>query len=231
MAIVLDSFKQYTAEYWERHRGKPGGSDAKSIATPSTGKYPSSADTLINALIAQRFDPMYGFYEETASRAMRNGLMSEPQMRASYEFDNDATCREVGLVVSDDEFWCCSPDALIGDYGLVEGKVPELKTHIGYLRNGALPDDYRPQCHFNLIVTEREWVDWVSWSPYLSSLSIRVTRDDYTAKLEQNMERFRTEYSEALAKIEALLPPTPPPVIVRVGAFGEFEVTPQDAYF
>lgn len=235
MTVILDSFRQYTADYWEVHRGIPGGSDASSIITAAKGDYArkSTRDGLIAKLLADRIDPMYGWHDEVATRAMRQGILDEPAARKSYEFDSDCEVREVGLVLTDDRRFCCSPDGLVGDDGLVELKRPTLKVHMGYCLAGTLPNDYRPQVHWNLIVTERKWCDWISWNPLYPALTIRVEPDEYTEKLRGYMERFAGEYEQAKAKIDAgvPLPETPEPVVISATGFEQIETTPQDAYW
>lgn len=215
---------QYTAEYWQAHRGLPGASSADKVATPGKGDYPASAQTLIAQLISDRFNPMYGMHEETASKAMQHGLWSEPQARKNLEFELDCTIREVGLCITDDGRFVCSPDGLIGDDGGIEMKVPNTSTHVKYMLDGGLPDCYRPQLHWSLIVTGRPWWIWCSFNHYLPSVIVRVTPDEFTEKLRANMERFHGEYMAALAKVESMIPPPPPPVVLDCGVLGTVEV-------
>jgi hypothetical protein len=222
--------KQYDWDYWCAHKGHPGASDADKVATPAKGDYPASAQTLINQQIFNRLNPTYGMFEDTASKAMRNGLEREPEARRFAEFEMDKEIREVGLVFDDLDQYCCSPDGLlVGDDAGIELKVPNGDTHIGYLRAGELPQCYRPQCHWSMVVTgfDRWW--FMSWSPIAAPLLIEVRRDEYTAKVAENMKRWWGEYMEAWSKIEATLPPPPPPKILTAAGFEPVELRAYEA--
>ena len=226
--------KQYTWEYFQAHCGVAGASNASSIATPAKGDYPASAKTLICQLLADKLDPQYGMYEDTSTAAMKNGLVREPEARRFAEFELDCEIRQAGLLLTDDGRFCCSPDGLIGDDGGIELKVPNAATHVKYLLAGKLPDDYRPQVHWSLIVTERKFWYFMSWSPFMVPLVVRVEPDEYTEKLRANMERFWKEYQEAKVKFEKLIPQPPSiesPVVVDIPAFGQVELPSYESHY
>lgn len=228
----IASKKQYTAEYWDAHRGIAGASDAEHVATPVDGKYPASSKTLIAQLIADTYDPCYGMYDDGGTRSMRNGLWSEPQAKAAIEFELSCQIQEVGFCIAEIPVspgvvarFGCSPDGFIGDGGGIECKVPDHKTHVKYLLAGTLPTEYRPQVHWSLIVTGRKWWKWVSWNPYLPPVIVHVEPDDYTKKVAENMGRFWSDYQNALYTIEQKFPPPPPPTVYDGGpVIGSVEV-------
>ena len=69
--------------------------------------------------------------------------------------------------------------------------------------DGGLPAQYKPQVHWCLVVTGREWWDFCSYSGGLPPVLVRVTPDDYTDKVRECMEKFWTRYQELLAKVMA----------------------------
>ncbi len=50
-------------------------------------------------------------------------------------------------------------------------------------------------------MTGRKWVDFVSYCPGLDPLMVRVTPDEFTAKLGEALEEFWKKFVAAKAKI------------------------------
>lgn len=107
--------------------------------------------------------------------------------------------------VTDGGFWSCgewygaSPDGLVGESGLFEGKAPKFTTHIRYLKDGKLPNEYKWQTVMQMYVTGREWVDFQSYEPNLPAFRIRVERDQ---KLETELVK---QLSIAVDQAEELI--------------------------
>lgn len=200
--MILHTFKQYSELWWKAHKGRPSASNFGKIITPAKGDYSKSAVEYAYELIAELFDPDYGMKDEYATAAMRNGTIKEPEARRFYEFERNCDVVQVGLCETDDGRFVCSPDAMVGDDGCLELKAPAYKTHIKYLIGGKLPDEYRPQVHGHLLVTKREWCDFMSYCPGLPPLLVRVTVDDYTLRLAEALEQFWKTYTEIRQKIE-----------------------------
>lgn len=195
---------QYSPEWWAIRRGVPTASAFDNIITP-TGKPSASMRKYACQLIAEKFDAYYGQEEQYQSAAMESGSLLEPQAKSFYEYTRDVEVREVGFCFVDGDRYGCSPDALIGEAGVLESKSPLPKTHIEYLIGDDVPDKYRPQCHGHLIVTGREWCDFQSYLPGFPPLVVRVVPDAYTAALKSAVDTFCDMYAEMLASVEARL--------------------------
>lgn len=196
---------QYSPEWFYHRCGIPTASEFDSIITPAKGEQ-AKWDTYIHRLIADLYRPDYGIAEDYVSTAMENGSLIEPEARDWYAFQTGNKVEQVGFCTTDDGRFGCSPDALVGDDGVLELKCPEPHTHVGYLLAGVLPPKYRPQCHGHLIVTGRAWLDFMSFSNGLPPLLVRVKPDEYTEKLRTLLDGFWTAYQHTLA-----LMPEPPP--------------------
>lgn len=91
-----------------------------------------------------------------------------------------APVQEVGFVTNDKWGFTIgySPDGLIGDDGLIEAKSRmqkhQVKTVIENQTAGTVPDDYLLQVQTGLLVTERKWLDFLSYSGGLPMAVIRV---------------------------------------------------------
>jgi hypothetical protein len=70
-----------------------------------------------------------------------------------------------------------SPDGLVGADGLVECKSRRAKFQIETIISGAMPDDFVIQAQTGLLVSERKWLDFVSFSGGLPMVTIRVLPD------------------------------------------------------
>ena len=217
-------FPQYTPEWDAIRRGIATASGAPKIITPAKGELSKSMVEYAYELIADTYDPMYGYREDYVSAAMKNGIVMEPEARRWYEFEADCDVTQVGFCLTDDGRFGCSPDGLVGECGGLELKTPLLKTHARYLAEDQMPNEYKPQVHWSLIVTGREWWDFMSYSPGLPPYRCRVVPDEYTEKLRAAMETFWTQYQEIKQKVEAKFPPPPPPKVLNVAGVEPTEV-------
>lgn len=101
-------------------------------------------------------------------RIIKWGKEQEENARLAYEFVTGNEVTEVGFIKhSTIKNLGASPDGLILKNGLVEFKCPESTTHIDYILAGVVPDEYKPQMLDQLLVTERDWCDFVSYDPRL----------------------------------------------------------------
>lgn len=191
---IFDGFQQQSPEWWAIRRGLPTASAFDRIITPARGEASKQQEGYINELVAEMFDQQYSREPDRGfvSQAMQDGIDGEPAARLWYEFDRGVEVRQVGFCKSDCERYGCSPDGLIGDDGVLELKRPILKTFIGYLRDGGLPLEYKAQVHGELVVTGRQWCDFVAYSPVgqFDSLVVRVTWDEFTDKMQREVIAF-----------------------------------------
>ena len=165
--------EQRSPEWFAARLGVPSASQFGKIVTP-TGKRSTQADGYINKLVAEILTGKSD--QQEPNEAMARGTELEPEARAYYELIG-GTVEEVGFCLHDDGFGC-SPDGLVGDTGLLEIKCPLAHTHVEYLREGVLPGLYVPQVQGQLLVTGREWCDFLSYHPDMKPLLIRVERDE-----------------------------------------------------
>ena len=66
-----------------------------------------------------------------------------------------------------------SPDAIVGQYGLVECKSRRQKYQIQTIVDGVVPPEYMIQIQTGLLVSEREWLDFISYSGGLPMFAMR----------------------------------------------------------
>lgn len=130
-----------------------------SVLAPSTG---DMAKTLMHTLIAERItnhvEPVF------PNRAMQRGTMDEPYARAAYA-EEHAPVTEVGFITEDKHGFILgySPDGLVGDDGLIEIKSRDQKTQLLTFLHNEVPAANMAQLQGGLLVTQRAWIDYVSY--------------------------------------------------------------------
>jgi putative phage-type endonuclease len=184
--IILDC-EQGTSEWLQARLGIPTASSFDSIIT-STGKPSTQADAYANKLIAEWL--VGAPVDEYKNDWMLRGNELEPQARAYYEMQADCEVKQVGFVLRDDRRVGCSPDGLTAG-GLVEIKCPAPHTHVEYLLNGKVPTKYIPQVQGQMLITESEWCDFVSYHPLMPPVIVRVARDEkFIAALNEELDKL-----------------------------------------
>lgn len=200
MKIFAD-IVQGTDEWKAIRKGKPTASRFGDIITAAKGELSKSAVPYIRELIGECFVPDWEDWQ--GNKFTDRGKEYEPEAREAFAAETGLDVQEVGFVLADDGICGCSPDALILDaagnpVSGLELKCPIPKTHIGYVMEGGLPDDYKQQVHGSMAVTGlSEWHFW-SYFPGLKPLHVVVQRDDYTAKVEAALSKFVAQYRDAM---------------------------------
>lgn len=202
MAKIL-TFPQRSPEWYAARRGVPTASEFGSIITPKRGEYASAADTYINQLIDEVVRPDAG-QAFTGNRHTERGELLEDDARELYAFEREVVPQQVGFILNDAGTLGCSPDSLIQLDGGLEIKCPDGPTHVKWMRAGGVPDEHKPQVHGSLIITGREYWDFLSYCPGYDPLIVRVTPDGFTEKLRGHLDRFVAEYHAARAKFLGL---------------------------
>lgn len=194
--------EQRTDEWYEARRGVPTASSFGKLIT-STGKRAASANAYIDELIAEKLTGESKFIPTTA--AMQYGIDTEQKAREYYEFMYEKEVIEVGLCLHDEISAGASPDALIGDDGLLEVKCPQSHTMVKYLRENRLPPEYKAQVMGQLWICGREWADFLAYHEKMKPLLIRVERDeefiaDLSAIVTKAVETIDQNYEELRGK-------------------------------
>jgi hypothetical protein len=136
---------------------------------------------------------------------MDRGMELEAEAVSQYEFMREIEASTIGLVVTDDEKTCCSPDRLVGEDGLLELKVPAPQTQVEYLLSDELVHNYWPQLQGQLFVTGRAWVDIMAYHPEMPPVISRVTRDaGYIDCMEVLLGKATAYIDEKMAFITSL---------------------------
>lgn len=136
--------------------------------------------------------------------AMLRGIELEDEARKLYELTTDDEVKTVGICYANEDMkYACSPDGLIGDDGGIEIKVPSLAVHVEYLLSGKMPSEYFQQVQGNMYVTGRKFWIFMSYTPGIRPLIIRVERDEkFIAALDHEINKFCLELEQITEKIK-----------------------------
>lgn len=174
---------QGSDEWLKARCGLLTASEMKLIVTPTTLK-PTSNDkerAHLYELLAQRINgprAEQGFQ----SYDMIRGHAEEAEARYLYEchYEPVQTC---GFVTNSRWGFTlgCSPDGLVGRDGMLETKSRaakyQVETLLEFFPRGLIPDEFRIQVQTALLVTERKWCDFISYSNGMPMATIRVEPD------------------------------------------------------
>ena len=147
--------------------------------------------------------------------AMQDGIDRERFARMLYEAETQQVVEQIGFTLHPLwDFFGGSADGLCGDDGGVELKCPTEAVHLGYYRDiDLLIAEYKWQAIGNMICSERQWWDLVSFQPFfpdaMKLVRTRLTRDEFAAEIAQIEEAVPQFHAEVEAEIADLgQPPT-----------------------
>jgi putative phage-type endonuclease len=201
---------QGTPEWHDQRRGMVTASAVGTLVTASTLK-PAQNDTsrgLTAMLVAERIT---GYTDPTFfNDDMLRGTLDEPRARDLYS-EHYAEARETGFLVRDDWGYQIgySPDGLVGDDGLIEVKAPRAKTHLRTVLADEVPAQHMAQLQAGLLVSGRQWIDFISYSGGMPMWKKRVLPDQRwfdaivaaVALFEKTAEQMISDY---LTKVDGL---------------------------
>jgi len=109
---------------------------------------------------------------------MLRGMDDEILARGLYE-KTYAPVTTMGFITNDRWGFTigCSPDGLVGEHGTLECKSRRQKYQFETIATRTMPDDYVLQVQTALLVSEREWCDFISYSGGQPMITIRVYPD------------------------------------------------------
>jgi hypothetical protein len=178
MAITYHNDLVQGSEEWHAARlGLLTASEIKLILTP-TLKVASNDKTRAHVyeLAAQRItryvEPSY------IGDEMLRGWDDEMRARDLYS-ERYAPVTEVGFVTNDEWGFTIgySPDGLVGDDGLIECKSRRQKFQVQTIVENQPPEEHFLQLQAGLLVTGRQWLDYISYSGGMPMAVIRVFPD------------------------------------------------------
>lgn len=143
------------------------------------------------------------------------GHEDEVEARILYA-ERYAPVEDVGFITNDRWGFTLgySPDGLVGANGLIECKSRRQKYQVETITSGQMPADFALQVQTGLLVSERDWCDFVSYSGGLPMVTLRVYPDRAVqdaiiaaaAAFEDRLAAKWAEYRNRLASSMRLIP-------------------------
>lgn len=127
-------------------------------------------------LVAERIT---GWTEEMhINEDMWRGISDEPLARDKYS-EKYAPVTQAGFMIYEDQGVKIgySPDGLVGNDGLIEIKSRRPKKHVSTILSGHPPAENMAQIQCGLLVSGREWLDYVSYCGGMPMWKTRVYPD------------------------------------------------------
>lgn len=160
---------------------------------------------------------MWELAAQRVTRYVEPAYIGDDQMRG---YDDEIRARELyvekiapvrtmGFVTNDRWGFTLgySPDGLVGDDGLIECKSRRQRFQIETIVEDIVPADFWFQCQAALLISERAWLDFISYSGGMPMTLIRAHPDPDThaaiieaaAKFEAEVALLMERYQERVA--------------------------------
>ena len=190
---------QGSEEWMQARLGILTASEMKLIITPGKLAYASNDKSrshlyeIAAQRISQYVEPSY------ISDDMLRGQNEEMDAKEVYG-KHYAKTKDCGFITNDAWGFTLgySPDALVGKDGLIECKSRRQKYQIETIISGEVPAEYMVQIQTGLLVSERKWLDFISYSGGLPMFVKRVEHDEI---MQAAIISAATAFHEQLAGI------------------------------
>jgi hypothetical protein len=166
-----------------------------------TVKFRQARQTYLNQLIAE---VCTGKGEELNAKALSWGKENEAAARAAYQFESGEKVLDAGFIYGFDKRVGCSPDGLIaGRNKGLELKCPySSDTHIAFLTQGIIKDEYLTQCQWSMWVAGFDSWAFASFDPRMKKHMIGIKLIERDEKI---MELFNEIVPVFIAEMDAVL--------------------------
>jgi len=200
MVKIHKDLEQRSMDWFKARNGKLSGSRV----TPLMAKkgLGAGARTLALEIVAEM---LIGMPEDTPTTwAMERGIELEEDAFDIYEA-NYPDVYGVGGIENDGLFF--SPDGVVGEDGLLEIKSPMRKQHMVNLTTDDWEMAYYDQLQFGLMVSERKWIDLVSFHPDFPDNNAfkvkRITPDlEYITLMRERIAAFNVIVEHILKNLK-----------------------------
>ena len=197
--VIHEGFEQGSLEWFLARSGKVTASEMDRLITPlgkiRTGDGPK---TFLMEKLAERW--LQGPLPSKSGEGvwdLTQGQFLEEYARPAFTLETGLAVTRCAFISTDDGQAGCSPDGLIGKDSGLELKAPHIETHIRYLLDGVLPQDYVAQVQGSMMVTGYTHWYFCSFRRNFPLFVLDVPRDDeYQEALVDAIETFLQRLDE-----------------------------------
>lgn len=199
MTVEFIDCEQGSPDWFRARIGLPTASEfATVIAKGKDGGASLTRKRYLHQLAAEILTGEIG--ESYHNTAMERGKAQEAEARRLYAFMHEADPELIGFIRNGPKG--ASPDALIGNDGLLEIKTRAPHLQVELLLADRLPPEHRAQVQGGIWIAERDWCDLAVYSPGLPLFVTREYRDDgYIANLAGAVAKFNEELAETVERV------------------------------
>lgn len=198
--MILHKIKQKSEEWKEIRKGRLTASNFSKILT-KTGKLSSQYIDVIYENLAE-LHTCRSEYQPT-NFYMERGVELEDDAILNYESISGEIVETIGFIESKCGMFGVSPDGLVGNDGMIEIKCLMQKKHMALLLGEYKEiETYMPQIQFQLFISKRKWVDFISFNPDFidKNKSIFIKRifidEEYHKLISKAIEQYKEKFIE-----------------------------------
>lgn len=199
---IIRNIEQGSADWHALRSGIVTCSELECLLVNGKGQagFGVGAFTYMDQLIGERItgEPADVFQ---GNRHTERGHELEGKARELYVARTEAELDQVAIILNHGIGY--SPDALIAADGLSEIKTKLPKFQVGVILAGEVPKEHIAQCQGGLWVSEREWIDFISYWPGMPLFIKRMHRDE--AMIRTIAERVKTFYELLEERMERVM--------------------------
>lgn len=200
---IYEELIQGSDEWRQIRCGCLSASEMKLILTPtlkiaSNDKERAHVYEIAAQRVTQYVEPQY------IGDHMLRGKSDEIRARFKYE-EHYAPVKEVGFITNDKWGFKLgySPDGLVGDDGLIECKSRLQKLQFETIATEKVPDEYMLQLQTALLVSERHWVDFISYCGGMPMFVSRVYANiEMQDAIIEAAKKFHERVDDVIRKYE-----------------------------
>ena len=204
MKIITD-IEQGSVDWLILRSGKVTASGLKNILTPAmkirTGEMPRTYmfQVLAEQWIGGPLPQVQGVFD------MEQGKIIEGEARDFFTMSTGHEVKSVAFIESDDARFGASPDGIINGCEGLELKAPSLVTHLKYLNDGEVPEEYLCQIHGSIYASGFKRWHFCSYRRNFPALFLTIERDEkIMATIAVALELFFESLDAAMAKLVKL---------------------------
>lgn len=179
MTLTVHDVEQRSPEWLQLRAGIVTASVVGQLLTPTLRVADNDTSRALTlSLVAERIT---GHIEEGyVNNDMLRGVYEEPRARDLYAETTGQQVTECGFMryTADGLTLGYSPDGLVGERGLLEVKCPRPKGHLATILADEPPARHMAQMQAGMLVSGRDWCDYVS---FCGGLPLFVKRVNYDA--------------------------------------------------
>ena len=211
--VTYHDTEQGSDEWFELRCGCLTASTVHQLVTPTLKVSANDKSrALANKVAVQRVSQIPE--ESVTTERMLRGHIDEDIARTIYGQKRDPV-REVGFITNKKyPNFGYSPDGLVGQDGLIEVKSRDPHLQFSTILSSDVPNQYMAQIQTGLLISEREWCDFISFSHGLPMMMARVWPDHEWQEaikrayhdFEITVSKMITNYQDIVSDTQAFIP-------------------------